>query len=97
MSDEVILLSTNVGNLIFSSNLEVVVRPYNRGSLTGSMRYQVSSVAVHPSYSYPRLANNIAVLRTADPISLDLEVNAACFPQCQGMFDFIFANGTGTR
>ncbi len=56
--------------------------------------YPVVSVVTHHGFTLGRLANNIAVVKVKRRID---NVTPACLPNCRGMFDFQFANGTGTK
>ncbi len=68
-------------------------------NLRSGQTFSVSQVIPHPDFEESRLVNNIAVLVLDSAIDLvsDDDVNAACLPQCDEMFDYQFANGTGTR
>ncbi len=73
-------------------------RPSARDRLSDPDTYPVRSVAVHPRFDRARLRNNVAVLRLRRRVGLASGgAAAACLPQCRGMFDYQFANGTGTR
>ena len=67
--------------------------------VTNFQEYEVTKMRVHPEFSPDTVVNNLAVLEVATPIDLrtNNNVNAACFPACDGMFDYKFQNGTGTR
>jgi len=80
--------------------LSIRLLPLNLDSLSSAISFDVGRVVVHPEFDPVRLRNNIAVLRLEEKINLDGlagdGAEAACLPQCRGMFDFTFANGTGT-
>ena len=63
--------------------------------------YTVRRIVKHPDFNPKRLTNDIAVLLLdLDDKDFDLNasnVNAACIPECDDMFNFQFRNGTGTR
>merc|ERR1711973_813013 len=61
--------------------------------------YLVTQFLVHPDFDEKRLSDNIAILALDKPVNLvnDDNVNAACIPTCNNMFDHSFANNTGVR
>jgi len=60
--------------------------------------YTVVRILKHPQFSPGRLSNDIALLYTDRDINLNTpNVNTACLPSCDNMFDYQFANGTGVR
>lgn len=72
-------------------------------------KYKGKYWQIHPSYNPDRLSYDLAVLKvetTSDGFGgikgrIDLsstdDINAACLPGCNNMFDFEFTNGTGVR
>ena len=75
---------------------EIVVRikildqnPIDLGAVT---------LTIHPDFQWRNLKSNLAVITTGVEIPLNSgDVGAACLPHCVGMFNYQFANGTGTR
>merc|ERR1711910_77687 len=76
---------------------------------TRHKEYQVSDIEIHPRYDSDRLTYDLAVLKVEtrsdgfggvrgriDLTSTD-DINAACLPGCDNMFDYQFNNGTGVR
>lgn len=76
---------------------------------TRHQEYQVSDIEIHPQYDSDRLTYDLAVLKVEtrsdgfggvrgriDLTSTD-DINAACLPGCDNMFDYQFNNGTGVR
>ena len=76
---------------------------------TRHQEYQVSDIEIHPRYDSDRLTYDLAVLKVEtrsdgfggvrgriDLTSTD-DINAACLPGCDNMFDYQFNNGTGVR
>jgi len=60
--------------------------------------YTVVRILKHPQFNAGRLSNDIALLYTDRDINLNSpNVNTACLPSCDNMFDHQFANGTGVR
>jgi hypothetical protein len=61
--------------------------------------FLVTKISKHPDFAESNLYNNIAVLTLEKPIDLinSNGINAACLPTCNDMFEYQFANGTGTR
>jgi len=69
----------------------------NKNSITEE--YTVIKFIMHPEFDPKRLTNDLGILIVDRPIQLSSKsgVNAACYPQCENMFDHVFSNGTGTR
>ena len=76
---------------------------------TRHQEYQVSDIRIHDQYDSDRLTYDLAVLKVEtrsdgfggvrgriDLTSTD-DINAACLPGCDNMFDYQFNNGTGVR
>jgi len=76
---------------------------------TRHQEYQVADWKIHPQYDADRLSYDLAVLKVetrADGFGgvrgrIDLtstdDINAACLPGCDNMFDYQFNNNTGVR
>ena len=84
-------------NVSSPTDIAIRVKPLNQTPV----ELDVDSINVHPEFltdGYDGIKHNIAVVTT--PADIDLagdEVGVACLPQCVGMFDYEFSNGTGTR
>ena len=92
-----------VADIIFQENDEFDTYDNPSGRQTGVAKfrkdYTVTQIAQHPNFDPVRLSNDISVLKLEQPIDLDNthQVNAACMPNCNDMFDNTFNNGTGVR
>jgi hypothetical protein len=79
--------------------LKIRVRFTNQKNGNFEEDHLVSRFITHPGFKKNRLLHNIAILVLDEPIDLVREegVNAACIPNCNGMFDHTFKNDTGVR
>jgi hypothetical protein len=82
---------------------------FNRPETTKHQEYLTETPIIHPRYDSTRLSYDLAVLKVQtrpdgfggikgriDLTSRD-EVNSACLPGCDNMFDYEFSNHTGLR
>ena len=61
--------------------------------------FTVRRIVKAPGFDMVRFTNDLAILELEKSIDLasSAGVSAACYPSCDGMFDFEFKNGTGSR
>ena len=61
--------------------------------------FTVLRIVKAPGFDPERFTNDLAILEleTAIDLASSTGVSAACYPTCDGMFDFEFKNGTGSR
>ena len=88
---------------------EYDVRDLNTPENRRFKEYDVDDIITHPRYDPKRLSYDLAVLKVKTRRTgrggvrgkIDLtgtnDINAACLPGCDDMFDYQFHNGTGVR
>jgi len=91
----------NVGrnDLIKVRIIEYDASGFNNPETESHQEFVVSRFRNHPQYQDKRLSYDVALLFLNQTVSLrsNRNVNAACLPTCNNMFDYQFTNGTGTR
>jgi len=104
-TSRVITAAHKLSSLKGSEGLKVRIIEYDASGFnqqTENSRHEeflVRRFIKHPKFDSKRLSDDIAVLILDRPIDLlrNKGVNAACYPQCNNMFDYQFNNGTGVR
>lgn len=91
----------NVGrnDLIKVRIIEYDASGFNNPETESHQEFVVKAFRNHPQYQERRLSHDVALLFLNQTISLrnNRNVNAACLPKCNNMFNYQFNNGTGTR
>jgi len=104
-TSRVITAAHKLNSLKGSESLKVRIIEYDASGFnqnTENSRHEeflVRRFIKHPDFDPKRLSDDIAVLILDRPINLlrNKGVNAACYPQCNNMFNYRFNNGTGVR
>merc|ERR1712183_411740 len=104
-TSRVITAAHKLNSLKGSESLKVRIIEYDASGFnqnTENSRHEeflVRRFIKHPNFDPKRLSDDIAVLILDRPINLlrNKGVNAACYPQCNNMFNYRFNNGTGVR
>jgi len=105
-TDRVITATHKLASLKGPDRLKVRIAEYDKSSnrLENLETVQFKEFIVqkkrnHPKHNTKRLTHDVTILFLEENIDLTSSntVNAACLPTCADMFDYKFANGTGTR
>jgi len=105
-TDRVITATHKLKSLKGPDRLKVRIAEYDKGSnrlenleTVQFKEFTVQKKRNHPKHNPNRLSHDVTILFLAENIDLTSSntVNAACLPTCANMFDYQFANGTGTR
>jgi len=100
---KILTAAHNLKTVLSSRDLKIRVGEYRADGFSSPEtirheEYSVSRYRLHHNFDPKRLDNDIAVIKVDRNINLNHKyVNTACYPQCDGQFDFQFSNGTGTR